>query len=71
MDAASVAALLRWAATRIDETDLPQTVDNFDDFYDGARWATRELRDLAEEFLVKDSGWLPLGVPGMTYPEED
>lgn len=46
---ATLADLLRGAADRIDAEDLPQTAEDTADFCDGARWATAQLRQIADE----------------------
>lgn len=41
--------ILRNAANRIDAEDLPQTAEDTANFCDGARWATAQLRQIADE----------------------
>lgn len=43
------AEVLREAARWVDNEDLPQTADDVADFCDGARWATSQLRSMADQ----------------------
>lgn len=45
----ALADILRGTADRIDAEDLPQTAEDTADFCDGARWATAQLRRIADE----------------------
>lgn len=45
----ALADILRSIADRIDAEDLPQTAEDTADFSDGARWATAQLRQIADE----------------------
>ncbi|MBQ0947675.1 hypothetical protein [Streptomyces sp. RK76] len=48
-------AVLREAADRIDRTELPQ--DDVDCFDNGARWATKLLRRMADETAATETPW--------------
>lgn len=53
---ASLADTLRGTADRIDAEDLPQTAEDTAVFCDGARWATAQLRQIAEEASAEPAG---------------
>lgn len=61
-----IADLLNNAADRVDQTDVPQTAEDTADFVDGVRWATNQVRQLAEETKAEDPGWRP---DGLTEPD--
>lgn len=59
---ATAAAILRHTSDLVDRTDLPQTAENTDDFCDGARWATAEVRRIADAVTAEDPAWRPDGL---------
>lgn len=52
----TLADILRGTADRIDAEDLPQTAEDVADFCDGARWATAQLRRIADEAGAEPAG---------------
>lgn len=54
-----VSDILNRTADLVDGEDLPQTAKDTADFCDGARWATAEVRRLANEVTAEDPGWRP------------
>jgi hypothetical protein len=57
----AVAGILRRAAHMVNQEDLPQTVVDTADFCDGARWATTEMRRIADQVIAEDPEWRPDG----------
>lgn len=53
---ATLVDVLRGTADRIDAEDLPQTAEDVADFCDGARWATAQLRQIADEANAEPAG---------------
>lgn len=62
---AAVAAVLRHTADLVDREDLPQTAGDTADFHDGARWATAEVRRIADQVTSEDPEWRPDGLAGL------
>lgn len=60
--AAAVAEILRHTAGLVDQVDLPQTAEDTADFCDGARWATAEMRRIADAVTFEDPEWRPDGM---------
>lgn len=58
----AAADILRRTADLVDSEDLPQTADDTADFNDGARWATAEVRRIADAVTSEDPGWRPDGL---------
>lgn len=52
----ALADILRGTADRIDAEDLPQTAEDMADFCDGVRWATAQLRQIADEANAGPAG---------------
>ncbi len=60
--AAAVADILRHTADLVDQADLPQTSEDTSVFHDGARWATAEVRRIADAVTSEDPEWRPDGL---------
>jgi hypothetical protein len=54
-----VSQILRRTADLVDSEDLPQTANDTADFCDGARWATAEVRRIADAVTAEDPAWRP------------
>lgn len=61
----SVARILRHTAGLVNGEDLPQTAKDTADFCDGARWATAQVRRIADRVTAEDPGWRPDGFTEM------
>jgi hypothetical protein len=57
-----VSRILHRTAELVDSEDLPQTAGSTADFCEGARWATAEVRRIADEVTVEDPAWRPTGL---------
>lgn len=58
----AVAVILRHTADLVDREDLPQTSEDTAIFCDGARWATAQVRQIAEQVTAEDPAWRPDGL---------
>jgi hypothetical protein len=58
----ATAGILRHTADLVDREDLPQTAEDTSDFHDGARWATAEVRRIADAVTAEGPAWRPDGM---------